>query len=74
MKVTIVGAGIMGLSVAWALHGQGHQVMVYEQGTIPNPLASSVDQHRLIRFPYGRELGYTYMVAEACRYSRTLDE
>ena len=65
MKVTVVGAGIMGMSVAWALERDGHQVSVYELGEIPNPLGSSVDQHRLIRFPYGSELGYTRMVADA---------
>ncbi|MBH8564135.1 FAD-dependent oxidoreductase [Nostoc sp. CENA67] len=65
MKVTVVGAGIMGMSVAWALKRDGHQVSVYEQTEIPNPLGSSVDQHRLIRFPYGNELGYTRMVADA---------
>ncbi|MDJ0732662.1 MAG: FAD-dependent oxidoreductase [Nostocaceae cyanobacterium] len=67
MKVTVVGAGIMGMSVAWALERDGHQVTVYEQGEIPNPLGSSVDQQRLIRFPYGSELGYTRMVADAYR-------
>jgi len=67
MKITIVGAGIMGMSAAWALERDGHQVTVYEQGEIPNPLGSSVDQHRLIRFPYGSELGYTRMVTDAYR-------
>jgi glycine/D-amino acid oxidase-like deaminating enzyme len=67
MKITVVGAGIIGLSAAWALCREGHQVTVYEQGTLPNSLGSSVDQHRLIRFPYGRELGYTRMVFDAYR-------
>ena len=39
--------------------------MLYEQGPIPNPLASSCDQHRLIRFTYGAMTGYARMVHEA---------
>jgi glycine/D-amino acid oxidase-like deaminating enzyme len=65
MKITIVGAGIMGLSAAWALTRAGHKVAVYDQAEVPNPLGSSVDQHRLIRHPYGADRGYTRMVSEA---------
>lgn len=65
MRVTVVGAGIMGLSTAWALVRRGHEVSVVEQGPVPNPLGSSVDQHRLIRFPYGDMAGYTAMVGPA---------
>jgi glycine/D-amino acid oxidase-like deaminating enzyme len=65
MQITIVGAGIMGLSTAWALTRDGHDVTVYEQGPIPQPLGSSVDQHRLIRLPYGAHTGYMKMALEA---------
>ena len=65
MKIGIVGAGIMGLSAAWALRKRGHAVSVFEQYAIPNPLGSSVDEHRLIRYPYGDALGYTRMVDDA---------
>jgi len=65
MRVTVVGAGIMGLSCAWELDRLGHQVTVIEQATIPNPLGSSGDQHRVIRYAYGAELGYQRMVGEA---------
>lgn len=65
MKIAIVGAGIMGLATAWALVKRGHRVEVLDQGPIPNPLGSSVDQHRLIRHPYGASLGYTRMVSDA---------
>lgn len=65
MNISIVGGGIMGLGAAWALARDGHRVTVYEQGALPNPLGSSVDEHRLIRHAYGGERGYTRMVAAA---------
>ena len=65
MRILVVGAGVMGLSIAEALLTAGHRVMLYEQGQIPHEPASSVDQHRLIRFPYGDQDGYARMVAPA---------
>jgi len=55
----------MGLCSAWALRRAGHQVVLYEQGPIPNPLGSSCDQHRLIRYTYGDMTGYARMVGPA---------
>jgi glycine/D-amino acid oxidase-like deaminating enzyme len=68
VRVTIVGGGIMGLSSAWALGRNGHAVTLVEQAELPNPLGSSVDQHRLIRYTYGAQPGYTRMVAEAYQH------
>lgn len=65
MRTIIVGGGIMGLSCAWALRRAGAEVVVIEQGALPNPLGTSVDQHRLIRYPYGTQRGYTRMVRHA---------
>lgn len=65
MHVAIVGAGIMGLSTARALVKRGCKVSVYDQGPIPNPAASSFDEHRLIRYPYGNHTGYMRMVRSA---------
>src|SRR5438445_4525763 len=55
----------MGLSAAWALRRAGHGVVVLEQAALPNPAAASFDDHRLIRYPYGRAAGYAGMVDEA---------
>ncbi len=65
MRVIVIGGGIMGLSTAFSLHRSGHRVTLYEQGPIPNPLGSSVDQHRLIRHPYGPMKGYAMMINAA---------
>ncbi len=66
MKITIVGAGIAGLSSAWSLTKAGHAVTMIEQGrTIPNPLAASGDHHRIIRRAYGKAGGYADAISEA---------
>jgi glycine/D-amino acid oxidase-like deaminating enzyme len=65
MKINVIGGGINGLSSAWALARDGHEVTLFEQGPLPNPLGSSVDQNRLIRYPYGGSIGYTKMVDAA---------
>lgn len=65
MRVAVVGAGVVGLSIARALLAAGHEVTVYDQGRVPNPLGSSVDRSRLIRHTYGRQLGYAAMVDDA---------
>jgi glycine/D-amino acid oxidase-like deaminating enzyme len=65
MKAIIVGGGIMGLTTAWALARDGHEVELLEQGPLPNPLASSMDEHRLIRHPYGDHRGYARMIDDA---------
>ena len=65
MKAIIVGGGVMGLCTAWGLVREGHRVELFEQGALPNPLAASADEHRLIRHPYGDRTGYARMVDPA---------
>ncbi|MEX0808358.1 MAG: FAD-dependent oxidoreductase [Dongiaceae bacterium] len=72
MKVVIVGGGIVGLSAAWALVRAGHQPVVLEQDTVPNPLGSSYDEHRMTRLFYPEPTGYGAMVPEAMAAYETL--
>lgn len=65
MNIVIVGGGLYGLSVARGALERGHAVTVIEQGRVPDPLASSVDRHRLIRYPYGAMDGYAVMIHDA---------
>jgi len=65
MKIIVVGAGIAGLTTAWSLTKRGHDVTIVEQGTIPNPLSASGDEHRLMRRAYGAADGYARLITEA---------
>jgi sarcosine oxidase len=63
--ILVVGAGVVGLSVARAAVKRGHDVVLFEQSQVPNPDAASYDEHRMIRFHYGAAEGYARMVAQA---------
>src|SRR5215813_12936316 len=63
--ILVVGAGLIGLSVARAALRRRHRVTIFEQGRIPNPEAASFDQHRMVRPHYGAAEGYARMVGEA---------
>jgi sarcosine oxidase/sarcosine oxidase subunit beta len=65
LRVGIVGAGIGGLTTAWALARRGAEVRVFDQGPIPNPMGSSMDEHRIIRHAYGAMRGYALMIPQA---------
>ena len=61
----VVGAGAMGLAAGWALARGGVRVTILDQAEIPNPKASSCDDHRLIRAAYGARTGYMRLAMEA---------
>ena len=61
--IVIVGAGIVGLSTAYALLSQGMQhVTVLEQEAVDHRRCSSHGSSRLLRFEYGPDSFYTSMV------------
>ncbi|GGJ41749.1 N-methyl-L-tryptophan oxidase [Deinococcus roseus] len=52
-QVLIIGAGLNGLSCAYAAWKQGHQVTVIEQFSLGHTLGSSHGESRIIRYSYG---------------------
>jgi len=62
-KIVIVGAGIVGLSTAYALLKQGmKQVTILEQAVVDHRRSTSHGLSRLLRFEYGSQKCYTQMV------------
>lgn len=51
-RVLIIGAGLNGLSCAYAAWKQGHQVTVIEQFSLGHTLGSSHGESRIIRYSY----------------------
>ena len=62
-QVVIVGAGIVGLSTAYALLARGvKNVTVLEQETVDHRRGTSHGISRLLRFEYGSDIFYSEMV------------
>lgn len=72
MKIGVVGGGVAGLATAWAATRSGHQITLFEQGPIPNPLSASGDHHRIIRRGYAGQDGYARTVLDAFAAWETL--
>lgn len=52
MKVSVVGAGVMGCATAWALRERGAEVGVYEQFDLDHARGSSHGRTRIFRLAY----------------------
>ena len=62
-QVVVVGAGIVGLSTAYALLARGvKNVTVLEQETVDHRRGTSHGISRLLRFEYGSDIFYSQMV------------
>jgi monomeric sarcosine oxidase len=73
--IVIVGAGIVGLSTAYALLSQGMQhVTVLEQEAVDHRRCSSHGSSRLLRFEYGTDSFYTSMVRLSLKRWRNLEQ
>src|SRR5712691_470172 len=74
-RVVIVGAGIVGLSTAYALLKQGiRHVIVVEQEAVDHPRATSHGPSRLLRFEYGSDMLYSKMVQLSLQRWRRLEQ
>ncbi len=52
MRVSVVGAGVMGLATAIELARRGQRVTVHERDVVGNEIASSTDRSKAFRFAY----------------------
>ncbi len=73
-RIVIVGAGIVGLSTAYALLAQGvRYVTVLEQAVVDHERSTSYGFSRLLRFEYGPDAFYSNMVRLSLRRWRRLE-
>jgi monomeric sarcosine oxidase len=73
-RIVIIGAGIIGLSAAYALLKQGiRHVTVVEQEAVDHQRATSRGPSRLLRFEYGPDAHYSRMVQLSLHRWRRLE-
>ncbi|HZS78731.1 MAG TPA: N-methyl-L-tryptophan oxidase [Ktedonobacteraceae bacterium] len=74
-RIVVVGAGIIGLSTAYALLKGGRQkVTVLEQAAVDHKQGSSHGFSRLLRFEYGADRLYSEMVRLSLRRWQELEQ
>jgi glycine/D-amino acid oxidase-like deaminating enzyme len=67
MNVSVVGAGIFGITAALKMRARGHEVTIFDPGPIPHPLAESTDISKVVRMDYGADGDYTALGEESVR-------
>lgn len=73
--IIIIGAGVVGLSTAYALLKRGMaSVRVLEQAVVNHAHATSASLSRLLRFEYGADLLYPHMVRLSLELWRELEQ
>ncbi len=73
-RIVIVGAGIVGLSTAFALLAQGmRNIVVLEQEAVDHARSSSHGFSRLLRFEYGPDAFYSNMVRLSLKRWKNLE-
>src|SRR6266576_3040700 len=73
--IVIVGAGIVGLSTAYALLTQGiRNVTILEQEVVDHARSSSHGFSRLLRFEYGPDAFYSNMVRLSLKRWKNLEQ
>lgn len=74
-QIVIIGAGIVGLSAAYALLERGMlHVRVLEQATVSHTRATSSGVSRLMRFEYGADAFYSHMAKVSLACWRALEK
>lgn len=63
--ITVVGAGIYGVTAALELRQRGHTVRLLDPGPLPHPLAASTDISKAVRMDYGSDDDYIQMMIAA---------
>jgi sarcosine oxidase len=72
VKVSVIGAGVMGLATARVLAQRGHDVTVYEQFELKHTRGSSHGTSRIFRLSYDEE-HWILLAKRACELWRELE-
>jgi sarcosine oxidase / L-pipecolate oxidase len=67
VNIAVAGGGIFGVTAALELRRRGHEVVLVDPQSAPNPQASSTDISKLIRMDYGSDHTYTSLM-DRCFY------